>query len=85
MPNDTLLDGHQSELSDALASQGFLIAARVEYVLRPRHLGSASLILSPIRGLKNAVSTASTVVLKPFPAFDGSAFRTLMDEELGFK
>lgn len=85
VPNDTLLDGHQSELSEALASQGYLIAARVGYVPRPIPLEAISRVLSPIRDLKDAVSTASRVTLKQFPAFDGSAFRSLMDEELGFE
>ncbi|KAI0636901.1 hypothetical protein C8Q77DRAFT_532261 [Trametes polyzona] len=64
VPNPTLLDNHQEELSDALASLG--------------HLRS-----STVADLPRAIETLDTAQLVPFPQFDGSRFRELLDEEMG--
>jgi len=65
VPNETLLDNHQQELSSALEKLG--------------HLKS-----STISGLLETIETWDPSTLVPFPAFDGSRFRELLDEEMGF-
>ncbi|KAI0780861.1 glycosyl transferase [Trametes elegans] len=65
VPNPTLLDNHQEELSDALAGLG--------------HLRS-----STVAELPKAIEKLDTTQLVPFPQFDGSRFRELLDEEMGF-
>ncbi|KAI8998576.1 glycosyl transferase [Trametes punicea] len=65
VPNPTLLDNHQEELSDALAGLG--------------HLRS-----STIADLPQAIEKLDPTQLVPFPRFDGSRFRELLDEEMGY-
>ncbi|KAI0709308.1 glycosyl transferase [Earliella scabrosa] len=65
IPNPTLLDNHQAELSDALAGLG--------------HLRS-----STVADLPQAIEQLDASTLVPFPQFDGSRFRELLDEEMGF-
>ncbi|KAH9856949.1 glycosyltransferase family 1 protein [Lenzites betulinus] len=65
VPNPTLLDNHQEELSDALAHLG--------------HLRS-----STVAGLPQAIEKLDSAQLVPFPQFDGSRFRELLDEEMGY-
>ncbi|TBU35911.1 glycosyl transferase [Dichomitus squalens] len=65
VPNETLMDNHQAELSDALAALGHLMS-------------------SSVAGLSKAIETLNTSALVPFPQFDGSRFRELLDEEMGF-
>ncbi|RPD66207.1 glycosyl transferase [Lentinus tigrinus ALCF2SS1-7] len=65
IPNPTLLDNHQAELSDALAGLG--------------HLRS-----STVADLPQAIEGLDTSTLVPFPQFDGSRFRELLDEEMGY-
>ncbi|KAI0374964.1 glycosyltransferase family 1 protein [Pilatotrama ljubarskyi] len=65
VPNPTLLDNHQEELSDALVGLG--------------HLRS-----STVADLPHAIEKLDPTELVPFPQFDGSRFRELLDEEMGF-
>ncbi|KAI0748184.1 glycosyl transferase [Daedaleopsis nitida] len=65
IPNPTLLDNHQAELSDELAGLG--------------HLRS-----STVADLPRAIENLDASTLVPFPQFDGSRFRELLDEEMGF-
>ncbi|KAL1944500.1 hypothetical protein VTO73DRAFT_2930 [Trametes versicolor] len=65
VPNPTLLDNHQEELSDALAGLG--------------HLRSSTVV-----DLPRAIATLDTTELVPFPQFNGSRFREILDEEMGF-
>jgi beta-1,4-N-acetylglucosaminyltransferase len=36
------------------------------------------------RGLAETLRTFDTSTIEPFPPFDGSRFRDLLDEEMGF-
>ncbi|KAI1795810.1 glycosyl transferase [Ganoderma leucocontextum] len=65
IPNETLMDNHQAELSDALVGLG--------------HLRSSS-----VANLPRAIENLDASTLVPFPQFDGSRFRELLDEEMGF-
>ncbi|KAI0670315.1 glycosyltransferase family 1 protein [Trametes maxima] len=65
VPNPTLQDNHQVELSDALAGLG--------------HLRS-----STVADLPQSIEKLDATELVPFPQFDGSRFRELLDEEMGF-
>ncbi|KAI0647116.1 glycosyl transferase [Trametes meyenii] len=65
VPNPTLQDNHQVELSDALAGLG--------------HLRS-----STVADLPQVIEKLDATALVPFPQFDGSRFRELLDEEMGF-
>nr|VWO98775.1 Hormone-sensitive lipase [Ganoderma boninense] len=65
IPNETLMDNHQAELSDALVGLG--------------HLKSSS-----VADLPRAIENLDASTLVPFPQFDGSRFRELLDDEMGF-
>ncbi|KAH9946059.1 glycosyl transferase [Epithele typhae] len=65
IPNPTLLDNHQAELSDSLAGLN--------------HLRSTT-----VADLPQAIEKFDISTLVPFPQFDGSRFRELLDDEMGF-
>ena len=83
VPNETLLDNHQIELADKLNGMGHLRACAVKWV---QHYSSLTTISD--RGtysdLARTVSTFDARTLKPFPEFDGSRFRNILDSEMGF-
>ncbi|KIO33457.1 glycosyltransferase family 1 protein [Tulasnella calospora MUT 4182] len=71
VPNNTLLDNHQTELAEALHERGHLVAATVE----PRWL---------FRSLGEAIASSTTQPGVPFPPLDSTAFSRIVDEEMGF-
>ncbi|KAI6109582.1 glycosyl transferase [Pisolithus sp. B1] len=65
VPNPTLLDDHQGELSSRLEALGYLTASTVD-------------------NLAATISAFDPSKLIPFPPFDGSRFRRLIDQEMGY-
>lgn len=65
VPNPTLLDDHQEELSSRLDALGYLTASAVD-------------------NLAATISAFDPSRLIPFPPFDGSRFRRLIDQEMGY-
>lgn len=65
VPNPTLLDDHQGELSSRLDALGYLTATTVD-------------------NLAATISAFDPSSLIPFPPFDGSRFRRLIDQEMGY-
>ncbi|KAI6150554.1 glycosyltransferase family 1 protein [Pisolithus tinctorius] len=65
VPNPTLLDDHQGELSSRLDALGYLKATTVN-------------------NLAVTISAFDPSSLIPFPPFDGSRFRRLIDQEMGY-
>lgn len=83
VPNSTLLDDHQQELASALAGLGHVRAATVPWVflVLPPCACSESMLC---RDLPQIIAALDPSTLIPFPKFDGSRFREILDEEMGF-
>lgn len=65
VPNPTLLDDHQGELSSRLDALGYLTATTVD-------------------NLAATIGAFDPSSLVSFPPFDGSRFRRLIDQEMGY-
>lgn len=65
VPNPTLLDDHQGELSSRLGALGYLMATTVD-------------------NLAATIAAFDPSSLTSFPPFDGSRFRRLIDQEMGY-
>ncbi|KAK8869512.1 hypothetical protein IAR55_000078 [Kwoniella newhampshirensis] len=69
VPNESLMDNHQAELADEMGEQGYLMVSRVEELEQK---------------LPMFLSEEWTKGIKPFPEMDGTRFRGIMDEMMGF-
>lgn len=84
VPNATLLDNHQQELAQALSEQSYLLQSSVD----PRSVKGGPLIRllmpDPRSELSQVIRDLDPSELRKFPAMDGSRFRQILDEEMGF-
>lgn len=83
VPNPTLLHNHQTELAEALEQRGYISSSRVSYVLlfvvwcqKYQYFDDSN--------LASTISGFDPGKVLQFPEFDGTGFRSLLDEEMGY-
>jgi len=70
VPNTSLMDNHQAQLADALDKEGYLVVSTVEDLEDK---------------LRTFLDPQRVKAITPFPAFDGTRFRRVMDEMMGYE
>ena len=84
VPNESLLHNHQAELAEALDASGYLVSSRVQYA----PLSAPCRRTDPwlfIRDLPASIDKAMSTTFQKFPEYDGSKFRSILDDEMGFR